>query len=64
MKLTEEQQKELVKKLGQYFLDYSIRYGKNVVHRYVSGTGNVATIGQANETPNVWEFVGILTKED
>jgi hypothetical protein len=62
MKLTTDEINELRKKLGQYFLDYSVRYTKNVVHRY-SFQDNRPTIGQANQTPDVGEFIGILLNE-
>ncbi len=63
MKLTEDQRNELRKKLGQYFLDYSIRHAKNVVMRYVNNPGPTPMIARANETPCVDEFIGILTNE-
>ena len=62
MQLTAEQHKEIRNKLGQYFLDYSIRHAKNVVNRYVLLNG-APTIGKANETPNVDELMGIITNE-
>jgi hypothetical protein len=63
MKLTTDEINELRKKLGQYFLDYSIRHTKNVAMRYVNMPGPVPMIAQANEMPYVDEFIGILLKE-
>ena len=63
MKLDKDQYNEISKKLGQYFLDYSIRHVKNVAMRYVQTTGPSPIIARANETPNVHEFMGILINE-
>lgn len=62
MELTPDQYNEINRKLTKYFLDYSIKYGKNVVQRYVIAN-NTPTVGFAGDLPNPYEFMGILTKE-
>lgn len=63
MKLTPEEEKELRKKLGQFFLDYSVGHTKNVVLRYVNSPGPIPMIGRVKEVPSVDEFMGILLNE-
>jgi len=62
MNLTPEQEHELRAKINKFFMDYSVCYTKNVIHRYVLINSH-PTIGQKNEVPYVDELMEIILKE-